>query len=119
MVSSARGRACAPHAPPGTQILQAAPPTRIPRRPPSGAAEPQLNFQLLGLGTFRDHGADAALGSLPAAWLPGPKARTTGSRHGSQECRAHGLAPAPRHSYGARRTGAPRTVRWGSPENQA
>lgn len=57
--------------------LQAAPPppTRIPPRPPSGVAEPELSLRLPRLGTYGDGGANAALGSLPAAGLSG-QART-------------------------------------------
>lgn len=79
----------------------------------------RLNLRLPGLGTSRDDGADAELRSLPTAWLPGLQARTTGGRHGPQECRAQRLAPAPRHRDGARRTGVPRTGLQGPPGSPA
>ncbi|XP_055293158.1 collagen alpha-1(VII) chain-like [Moschus berezovskii] len=71
-VSSTRSRACASPAPPGTQLLQAAPPTPIPPRPPSGVAESELSLRFPRLGTYGDGGTDAALRSPPAAGLPGP-----------------------------------------------
>lgn len=55
----------------------------------------------------------------PAVRQPGPKARTTGGRHRTQECRARGLAPAPGHRDGARRTGAPRAGHRDAPGSRA
>nr|XP_030710355.1 proline-rich protein 36-like [Globicephala melas] len=112
-VSSAPGRACAPTAPPGTQILQAAPPTRIPPRPPSGVAEPELSLRLPRL---RDDEADLAPQVPSRSRAARAGARTTG---GTQEFGARGLAPPPGHRDRARRAGAPSPGRRRPPGSRA
>lgn len=112
-VSSAPGRACAPTAPPGTQILQAAPPTRIPPRPPSGVAEPELSLRLPRL---RDDEADLAPQVPSRSRAARAGARTTGS---TQEFGARGPAPPPGHRDRARRAGAPSPGRRRPPGSRA
>lgn len=69
---------------------------------------------------FRDGGADAALGSLPAARLPGPGARTTGgTAPRNPGFRGWPRRPVKGATDGAQPTGAPRTGRRRPPGNRA
>lgn len=92
----ARGRACAPRAPPGAQHLQAAPRSRIPPRPPSGAAKLPLHRPLPRPGTCRGGGTDAARGSLPAAPQPGGPAPRRAQQAAGTVPRNAGLGGWPR-----------------------
>ena len=69
---------------------------------------------------FRDRGADAALGSLPADWLPGPGARTTSdTAPRNAEFRGWPRRPVKGTTDGAQPTDAPRTGRRGPPGSRA
>lgn len=69
---------------------------------------------------FRDRGADAALGFLPAAWLSGPGARTTsGTAPRNVGLRGWPRRPVKGATDGAQPTGAPRTGRRGPPGSRA
>lgn len=69
---------------------------------------------------FRDRGADAALGSPPAARLPGPGARTTGgTAPRNPGFRGWPRRPVKGATDGTQPTGAPRTGRGRAPGSRA